>query len=699
MKTKGVRKITIICWLLMLLLMAGVSVQADEIVERGSIALQLPQNAEGVELTLYSVAEYRDGVYLYEEAFADSGIVISDLNDAEQVQKAAESLAAFALEKKIPGETGKADESGLLLFSGLDHALYLAAQTAGEELLEVQPVLVPIPFRTEEGEVYDAVLSPKYTFPGGAVIADKVDENGTSVADARFVLQQKRYLKEGETAPEGTETETGQQGAFYWKEFQKDLISDEHGQIVVYDLPMGEYRLVETGVPEGFIREPQTAYFTISGAGTVERAENGLYGQAAGKVELLEVVNRQTSLMVNKVDSEGNAVPGAKLVIKDAEGRVIRDEDGKAKYMFVTTEEPHELKRLPAGEYYLCEVQSPDGYQIAKDIRLTVSDEADAVNVVTMVDEREVPGEGSLRVRKTLTDIDGMELAAREGSFYVALFQDEERTVRVSDVKEITYQNSSTGTAVFPNLKLDTPYYVGETTEYGELLEGGQENGVFYTPVYGDTYGVTLTEQVPSSEIEFQNVFVDVPDGYYYVGELTVTKKVLKGGQPWDSQETYYAGIFEDRECTQLYEEQVLVLSMDGGSETSVTVPVYLGESPDTSRTYYVAETDENGVPLTNGDSLEFVIAVDKTEVTLGGDKTEENVTITNTLKEITPVASVTPTQTPSGGKEPPASGTTGSGPVKTGDSTPVLQLVVLLLTAAALIIALLFRRRSSGRK
>ena len=100
--------------------------------------------------------------------------------------------------------------------------------------------------------------------------------------------------------------------------------------------------------------------------------------------------------------------------------------------------------------------------------------------------------------------------------------------------------------------------------------------------------------------------------------------------------------------------------------------------------TYYVAETDRDGNPLSNGSGLAFEVSIDKAAVKFDGSQMENTVVITNTYPPETPDTPATP-------------GRGGSGSsIRTGDETPVVRYVVLLVVAAVVIIGgvLLGRRK-----
>ncbi len=675
MKVKNWIKISFLCCFFVFLTQFA-ALAAEE---KGSITLQITPLAAGTEITLYPIAEFADGNYIYNETFADSGFMIDDLNNTAQAQQAAENLAAYARDKQAGGMVKTVLEDGNLVFEEVSPALYLVAQTKGEEQLAIQPAIVPIPYTSdgEAGWIYEAVLSLKYSFPGGAVIVRKVDEEGHLVGQAEFVLQQKVYAE----------------GSYYWKEFKANLVSSEQGQIVITDMPVGDYRLIETSAPAGFILAETPNYFSIEKAGQVKEI-GGVYAAASGEVAELTVVNRQTSVTVNKVDKNGEPVAGAKLVVRLAGGDVARSVDANEVVSFTTTGQPYELKRLPAGNYLLSEVEAPEGYRVSQDVAFTVEDGMDSVNVVTMVDEKEEKTKASLTVTKKLVDQHELSLMAEEDTFYVALFEDEQRTQRVSNVQALHFEGSISESVTFSNLEVGKSYYVGETDEYGVLTEvSSAEDGV-YASVYPGSYEVTPTKKEQQKEYTFENMFYELPWGYTYGGSLTITKQVFKGTDACKTGKTFYAAVFKDAAMTERYGD-IITLAMGGSSEVSVTIPVYVGESENDSATYYVAETDAEGNVLNASAGLEYEVSLDKTKITMSPSHSEETVTITNAFPdEWEEESESTETEKPEGGSSG-GSGTDRTGTIaKTGDNTPVGWYAALLALAAAGIAAPVIWRR-----
>lgn len=138
----------------------------------GSMALKLPQKADGVQLTLYRIGrieetgEEKERICRGEGAFTGVTVKLRDLDYAETADAEAERLIARIGKTQAQGTQQNADTSGRMVFSHLEPALYLIAQTGGADQVEIQASLLPLPYYEEEaGEwIYDVVLAPKYSY-------------------------------------------------------------------------------------------------------------------------------------------------------------------------------------------------------------------------------------------------------------------------------------------------------------------------------------------------------------------------------------------------------------------------------------------------------------------------------------------------------------------------------------------------------
>lgn len=568
LKKEKRRKVDIGCLLLvMLIFLLRVPVSVVTASESGSIKMELPKEAQEAEMILYQVAVRKNDAFQYSGGFEECGVAIPSMEIAEDLEKAAEQLAAYADEKEISGIKGTADSEGKICYSDLEPGLYLLVQVSGMDAAEIQKAFVPIPYLADEyGTVsYDVVLQSKYAVPDGAVILNKVDDSGKAVEQAQFSLQKKTYVANEGHLPSGVDVDQDGGGRYFWKEVQSGLTTGAGGQIGVSGLTYGVYRFVETKVPDGYVVRRVSEIFEISAPGQIQEVD-GILKKMTDTVGEVIAVNDRTSLTVNKVDTSNVPVSGAQLVIKDANGEVIRNEKSEAKYSFTTEKEAYILRKLPAGKYYLSEVAAPDGYLVAEDVPFTVSAQPDASNSVTMV---------------------------------------------------------------------------------------------------------------------------DIPEGYHYDGELTITKKTKKGTKEYKAKDTFYAAVFEDSTYTKRIGD-VITLDMNGKSSVSQIVSIAIGDSPDSSRKVYVTETDKSGAPI--GTGKEYTVSVDKTSVELSSANPKAQVTITNTFSEESETEKETEPETESiGGKTSNHGGTTSQGGVKTGDDTPIIP--YLLALAAAFVLLLLLKR------
>ena len=195
------------------------------------------------------------------------------------------------------------------------------------------------------------------------------------------------------------------------------------------------------------------------------------------------------------------------------------------------------------------------------------------------------------------------------------------------------------------------------------------------------------------------------PDGFYKQGQLTITKKVLGAdGGTRNSNEVFYAGIFDDAAHTQLsqqVEQNIIKLDMDGGYEVSEIINVGLAQSG-AKVTLYVTETDSNGKPIAGSEGFGYKVTVSADSVTFDETNMTAEVVITNQEES---TVTETPTPTPSsdggnsGGSENHSGGYGGGKSPKTGDDTPIGTYLMLLLAAAMLAAETERRRRRNKRQ
>lgn len=232
--------------------------------------------------------------------------------------------AVFALRKD--NETIKeltTDALGQILVEGLTPGGYEFIEISAPTGFILDPTLHE--FRISE----DAAGEPERILVGtlknhqGKMEFEKTDEKGAPLAGAVFELRD-------------------QEGNL----IRKELVSDEDGKVKAEGLFPGSYVLKEIHAPAGYIRNEQTLEFTV----TEEH-----YG-APDVLDLGQFVNYRGSLLLKKVDEEGQPLQGAQFELKHLhdEGEsiiLVSDENG-----FIKEED------LSPGRYSIEEIKAPEGY-------------------------------------------------------------------------------------------------------------------------------------------------------------------------------------------------------------------------------------------------------------------------------------------------------------------------------------------------
>ena len=474
----------------------------------------------------------------------------------------------------------------------------------------------------------------------------------------------------------------------------------------VTGLKTGEkYTLRETVAPDGYTITADTV-FSLKEDGTLDKDNTSTTISADGT---LLVEDSRTSVKVSKVDiSDGKELEGAHIQIIDQDGNVVDEWD--------STKEAHVTEKLKTGKIYtLRETVAPDGYLLTSDTTFVLKEDgtvdAEKTTAVSkdgvLLVQDKLATSASIAVTKKLTYI-GEGLAARNQTFYVALYSDKECTQRVSDVKALVFKNADASTVVFSeNIKAGKTYYIAECTQDGTSQTiGALADGTVYEAVFGNGNSTTVTEANGTTTVSFENVFSSFPpDGFYKQGQLTITKKVLGAdGGTRNSNEVFYAGIFDDAAHTQLsqqVEQNIIKLDMDGGYEVSEIINVGLAQSG-AKVTLYVTETDSNGKPIAGSEGFGYKVTVSADSVTFDETNMTAEVVITNQEES---TVTETPTPTPSsdggnsGGSENHSGGYGGSKSPKTGDDTPIGTYLMLLLAAAMLAAETERRRRRNKRQ
>ena len=141
------------------------------------------------------------------------------------------------------------------------------------------------------------------------------------------------------------------------KEIDRWVSSDKPHYIE--KLPAGEYTLTEVKAPDGYAFA-ESVPFTVLPTGEVQQFE------MLDDVIKVEIFKKDLTTM--------EELPGAELIITNKDGKVVEH--------WTSTDKPHYIEKLPAGDYTLTEVTAPNGYEIAEDISFTVLPTGEVQRVV-----------------------------------------------------------------------------------------------------------------------------------------------------------------------------------------------------------------------------------------------------------------------------------------------------------------------------
>ena len=141
------------------------------------------------------------------------------------------------------------------------------------------------------------------------------------------------------------------------KEIDRWVSSDKPHYIE--KLPAGDYTLTEVKAPDGYAFAESVPFTVLP----------------TGEVQQFEMRDDVIKVEISKVDITTNKeLPGAELIITNKDGKVVEH--------WTSTDKPHYIEKLPAGEYTLTEITAPNGYEIAENISFTVLPNGDVQRVV-----------------------------------------------------------------------------------------------------------------------------------------------------------------------------------------------------------------------------------------------------------------------------------------------------------------------------
>ena len=240
-------------------------------------------------------------------------------------------------------------------------------------------------------EVSNLRLGDYYFVETEAPIGYKLDTTPISLtisSDGQTVEKEiKNNIKLGSVRLVKTDSDTGDklQGAKF-KLYKNDdseyssavYTTDSNGEILIADLPYGEYYFKEIEAPKGYKLNTEKISVSInSSTEVVKNVKNELF---KGKFKI-----------VKSDKNTGDKLQGAKFKIYDSN----KNEYNSTEYTTNANGEIDEIE-LPYGDYYYKEIQAPYGYELDSEYhKFTISDEQVKIENVTNTAK-----EGSVRLVK-----------------------------------------------------------------------------------------------------------------------------------------------------------------------------------------------------------------------------------------------------------------------------------------------------------
>ncbi|PFV71659.1 SpaA isopeptide-forming pilin-related protein [Bacillus cereus] len=195
-----------------------------------------------------------------------------------------------------------------------------------------------------------------------------------------------------------------------------ELVTNEEGEAISKDLPIGNYTLVEKEAPKGYELSKDKIAVKVEKDAEVEiKIGNKKLPDPMEKMKLVKV----------DISDKNKKLAGAKFKIEDLNGKIVGE--------LVTNEEGEVIsKDLPIGNYTLVEVEAPKGYELLKD-KITVKIEKDAEVEIKIGNKKLPDPTGQFEIEKV--DDKDSELKLKGAVFQVLDKEGKELSRLITDEK------------------------------------------------------------------------------------------------------------------------------------------------------------------------------------------------------------------------------------------------------------------------
>ncbi|MEN8644089.1 SpaA isopeptide-forming pilin-related protein [Bacillus toyonensis] len=289
---------------------------------------------------------------------------------------------------KVAGEL-ITDEKGEAISKDLpigNYSLVEVEAPKGYELLKDKVVV-----KVEKDKVIEMKIeNKKLPDPIGKIKLVKVDTNDKNkkLAGAKFHIEDSKGKIVGE------------------------LITDEKGEAISKDLPIGNYSLVEVEAPKSYELLKDKVVVKVEKDKVIEmKIENKKLPDPIGKIKLVKV----------DTNDKNKKLAGAKFHIEDSKGKIVGE--------LITDEKGEAIsKDLPIGNYSLVEVEAPKGYELLKD-KVAVKVEKDKVIEMKIGNKKLPDPGGKIEIEK----VDGKDINLKlKGAVFQVLDKEGKEVARLT---------------------------------------------------------------------------------------------------------------------------------------------------------------------------------------------------------------------------------------------------------------------------
>lgn len=241
---------------------------------------------------------------------------------SDRGQPIGDALSVFNREGK-PTTTISTSSDGEIYMKGLEQGDYVLKESVAPKGYILDTEAHQFTIKEQTGTPESIKLGDFINYQG-AVEAIKKDESGNALAKAEFEIRDEN------------------------NSLVQTVVSDKDGKLSATDLQPGNYTMVETKAPKGYVLNTKKLIFKI-------QAENN--GKPE-KIELGDFINYQGSAQLEKVSEGDNALADAVFDLYKKDGTYMKEftSDINGKIL---------AEKLEPGEYYFQEKFAPKGFVLS----------------------------------------------------------------------------------------------------------------------------------------------------------------------------------------------------------------------------------------------------------------------------------------------------------------------------------------------